>query len=55
MSRSVWQYYGVRIIYQAVITGNPLPEPIDEDYTDTHSFFEESIMLVHAQSFDHAI
>lgn len=54
MKRSAWNYYGVRIIYQAVITGSPLPERIDENYTNTHTFYEESIMLVHAQSFDHA-
>jgi len=54
MQKSSWQYYGVKLIYQAVITGQPIPEHINENYSDTHTFFEESIMLVRAQSFDHA-
>ena len=37
-----------------IITGEPSPERVDEDYSDTHAYFEESIILVHAQSFDHA-
>lgn len=54
MGKSAWQYYGVKLIYQAVISGEPIAERIDEYYTDTHTCFEESIVLVHAQSFDHA-
>jgi len=54
MSKSAWQYYGVKLIYQAIIIGDPIPERIDEYYSNTHTFFEESVMLVHAQSFDHA-
>lgn len=54
MKRSAWQYYGVKIIYQAVVLGDPLPGRIDEEYSNTHTFFEESVILVHAQSFDHA-
>lgn len=52
--KSSWSYYGVKLIYQMSVTGNPIPEYIDEDYSDTHTFFEESIILVRAQSFDHA-
>lgn len=54
MGKSAWQYYGVKLIFQATITGEPIPERIDENYSDTHTFYEESIQLVHAQSFDHA-
>jgi len=54
MRKSSWNYYGVRLIYQAIITGQPVAERVDENYSDTHTFFEESIMLVRAQSFDHA-
>ena len=54
MRKSSWNYYGVRLIYQAIITGQPIAERIDENYSDTHTFFEESIMLVRAQSFEHA-
>jgi len=54
MPKSSWNYYGVKLIYQAVITGRPVTERLDENYTGTHTFFEESIMLVRAQSFEHA-
>jgi len=54
MGKSSWNYYVVKLIYQAIITGDPIPERIDENYNDTHTFFEESVMLVRAQSFDHA-
>lgn len=54
MRRSSWHYYGVKLIFQAIVTGDPIPERIDEYYSDTHTFFEESVVLVRAQSFDHA-
>jgi len=54
MRKSSWNYYGVKLIYQMIITGDPIPERIDEHYSDTYTFFEESIILVRAQSFDHA-
>lgn len=54
MKRSAWQYYGVKLIYQAMIVGDPILERVDEEYSNTHTFFEESVVLVHAQSFDHA-
>ncbi len=54
MRKSAWNYYGVKLIYQMIVTGRPIPERIDKAFSDTHTFFEESVMLVHAQSFDHA-
>ena len=54
MRRSSWNYYGIKLIYQAVITGPPIPERIDENFSDGHTIFEESVMLIRAQSFDHA-
>ena len=53
-NKSSWNYYGVKLIYQLSVTGEPIAERIDEDYSDTHTFFEESVILVRAQSFDHA-
>lgn len=52
--KSSWNYYSIKLIYQMTVTSSPIPERIDEDYSDTHTFFEESIILVRAQSFDHA-
>ncbi len=54
MSNSAWRYFSVKLIYQIVVFGNPIAERVDEYYTDDHTFFEESIVLVRAQSFDHA-
>ncbi|TDK61827.1 DUF4288 domain-containing protein [Bacillus salipaludis] len=52
--KSSWEWYAVKLLYECIITGNPNPETIDINYTNTHKTFEESIMLVKAQSFDHA-
>jgi hypothetical protein len=54
MSKSAWQYYGVKLVYQMSITGKPIPARVDTYFSDTHTFFEESIVLVYAQSFEHA-
>jgi hypothetical protein len=53
-STSSWEWYAVKLLYECIITGTPNPETIDENYTNTHKTYEESIMLVKAQSFDHA-
>lgn len=37
-----------------IVRGDPIPERVNENYSDTHTYFVESIILVHAQSFDHA-
>ncbi|MFD0051719.1 DUF4288 domain-containing protein [Actinomycetes bacterium NPDC127524] len=52
--KSSWEWYAVKLLYECVIKGNPNPETIDENYTNSHKTYEESIMLVKAQSFDHA-
>jgi len=53
--KSSWDYYGVKIIKQILIEGEPDPNLIDETYEDDdEQTFEESVMLVRAQSFDHA-
>ena len=53
--RSSWDFYGVRIIKQILIEGEPDPNLIDElYYDDDEQHFEESILLIRAQSFDHA-
>jgi hypothetical protein len=47
------EWYAVKLIYEFIITGEPNPEKIDEEY-HTDKMYEESIMLVKAQSFNHA-
>lgn len=58
---SSWSWYGVKIIKQIVVIGEPNAEMVESakehglDYVeDGKQDFEESIMLVKAQSFDHA-
>ena len=53
--KSAWNYYGVKIIKQILVEGEPDPAKLDDEYEEaTLQSFEESVMLVHAQSFDHA-
>ncbi|MGF9889634.1 DUF4288 domain-containing protein [Priestia megaterium] len=47
------QWYGVKVLYKHLIVGKPNTEKIDENYED-HQIFEESILLIKAQSFDQA-
>jgi Domain of unknown function (DUF4288) len=51
--KSSWEWYAVKLLYEAIITGSPNPKTIDENYS-TDKTYEESIMLVKAQSFEHA-
>ena len=54
-SKSKWDYYGVKIIKQIIVEGEPDLNLIDEYYNDAGTqTFEESVMLVHAQSYSHA-
>ena len=54
-NKSNWYYYGVKIIKQIIVEGEPDLNLIDEFYNDDEEqLFEESIMLVHAQSENHA-
>jgi len=53
--QSNWNYYGVKLIKQIFVEGEPDPTLIDELYDDNdEQHFEESVMLVRAQSFEHA-
>ena len=59
--RSSWSWYGVKIIKQIVVSGEPdvnlikAAEKRGLDYVeDSKQEFEELIILVKAQSFDHA-
>lgn len=51
---SKWQWYSVKLIFESIISGEPEPETIDRHYTNVNKNFEESIIIVKAQSFDHA-
>ena len=52
--KSSWEWYAVKLLYECIIKGKPNPETIDKNYTNAHKTYEESFMLVKAQSFEHA-
>ena len=53
--KSNWDFYGVRIIKQIIVEGEPDPTLVDEFYEDNdEQHFEESIVLIRAQSYEHA-
>jgi hypothetical protein len=54
MKQSSWTYYGVKIIKQIIVEGEPDKNLLDEYYDDEEQTFEESIMLVRAQSSENA-
>lgn len=47
-------WYSVKLLYKFTITGKPDEDKIDEYFNDINDFFEESILLVAAESFDEA-
>jgi hypothetical protein len=53
-SASKWQWFSVKLIFENVISGEPEPDTIDKNYTNNYKTYEESIVLIKAQSFDSA-
>ena len=51
---NTWKWYSIKLIFENIISGEPEPDTIDENYTNRYKTYEESITLVKAQSFDHA-
>ena len=49
-----WEWYSVKLLFESIISGEPDNEVIDENYCDTAKLYEEKVLLVRAQSFDHA-
>ncbi len=54
MKGNNWNWYGVKIIKKLIVKGQAKEELINEKYDDTIQNFEESIVVVKAQSFEHA-
>ena len=53
--KSNWEWYAVKLLFKSIISGDPTRSKIDKNYTaDSHQVYEESIILVKAQSFEHA-
>lgn len=54
VSESALGWYGVKLLHKIIIFGMSEQDKIDEFFHDTKIFFEESILLVKASSFDEA-
>ena len=54
ISKSALSWYGVKLLHKITISGIPEQDKIDEFFQDTKIFFEESILLAKASSFDEA-
>lgn len=51
---SRWKWFSVKLIFENIISGEPEPDTIDKNYTNSYKNYVESIIIVKAQSFDHA-
>lgn len=49
-----WKWFSVKLIFEIIISGEPEPDTLDRNYTNDYKNFEESIIIVKAQSFEHA-
>lgn len=52
--KSNWEWYAVKMLFESVVFGEPNPEKVDENYSNEHKIYEERIILVRAQSTEHA-
>ncbi|UKS29657.1 DUF4288 domain-containing protein [Paenibacillus sp. HWE-109] len=51
---SNWKWYGVKLLFESVLSGEPIPEKIDESYLNTQKLYEEMIMLLKDKSLEQA-
>lgn len=52
--RNGWGWYGVKVLYENIVSDEPKQEYIDCNYSTEVRTLEESIIVVRAQSFEHA-
>jgi len=52
--RSSWEWYAIKLLFVSIITGEPNTAKIDENFSNDYKVFEERIIVVRAQSSDHA-
>lgn len=48
------KWFAVKLLFESVISGEPSPDTIDDNYSRDFKNFEQSIILIKAQSFDQA-
>jgi len=52
--KSNWKWYAVKLLFESIILGEPNKAKIDEHYSNKFKLYEEQIIVVRAQSFEHA-
>lgn len=52
--KSKWEWYAVKMLFENIIFGEPNPDKIDAYYNSDSKLFTERIILVRAQSKEHA-
>ena len=49
-----WKWFSVKVIFESIISGEPAADTIDKNYTNRYKNYEEPIVIVRSQSFEHA-
>lgn len=52
--KSSWEWYAVKLLFESTLSGVPNQEKIDEHYDSGFKLYEERIVVVKAQSSEHA-
>lgn len=52
--RSSWRWYAVKLLLVSTISGEPNKDKMDEHYDNKYKLYEERIIVVKAQSSEHA-
>lgn len=52
--KSSWEWYAIKQLFESTISGEPNKDIVDEKFSDDFKLYEERIIVVKAQSSDHA-
>lgn len=52
--KSKWEWYAVKMLFENIIFGEPNPDKLDANYNSESKIYMERIVLVRAQSKEHA-
>jgi len=52
--KSAWEWYAIKLLFESTISGEPDKDKIDENYDNKFKLYEEQIVVIKAQSSEHA-
>jgi hypothetical protein len=52
--KSSWGWYAIKLLFESTISGEPNIDNLDENYSNNVKLYEEQIIVVRAQSVNHA-